>query len=103
MTILDNLDAHFAILQLWGEGDVIKGHKNVIANSFAYKRATAARMVSLCSAQDALIDIHVDLKVTLKSRDLRSTVDLNFMRSSYTCFDEYQREYLESIVLLFLL
>ena len=49
--------------------DVIKSHNNV-------------RMVSLCSAshQDASNDIHVDLEVTLRSRDLRSIVDLNLMR-----------------------
>ena len=35
-------------------------------------------MVSLCSAyQDASSDIHFDLKVTLRSRDLMSTSDLD--------------------------
>ena len=61
------------------------------ANSFAWKRATETRMVSLCLAhQDASNDMHVDLQVTLRSRDLRSTVDLDLMWSSYTDFDAYQ-------------
>ena len=53
-------------------------------------------MVSLCSAhQDASNDIHFDLEVTLRSRDLRSPVDLDLMRSYYTYFDAYQREDLD--------
>ena len=49
-------------------------------------------MVSLCSAhQDASNDIHVDLEVTLRSRDLRSPLDLDLMTSRYTYFDAYQR------------
>ena len=64
--------------------DVIKGHQNVFANSFAQKRATATCMGSLCSAhQAALNDIHFDLEVTLRSRDLRSPLDLDLMRSYY--------------------
>ena len=48
-------------------------------------------MVSLCSAlQDASNDMHVDIEVTLKSHDLRATVVLDLMRSSYTYFDAYQ-------------
>ena len=51
-------------------------------------------MVSLCSAhQDASNDIHFDLEVTLRSRDLRSPLDL--MRSWHICFDAYQRENLD--------
>ena len=50
------------------------------------------RMISLCSAyQNASNDIHFDLEVTLRSRDLRSTCDLHFM-SSYAPSDVYQRE-----------
>ena len=50
-------------------------------------------MVSLCSAHpDASNDVHFDLDVTLRSRDLRSRLDLDFMRSCYTYFDAYQRE-----------
>ena len=53
-------------------------------------------MVSLCSAhQDASNDIHFDLEVTLRSRDLRSPLDLDLMRSPYTYFDAYQREDLD--------
>ena len=52
--------------------DVIKGRQNVFANSFAYKRVTAPCMVSLCSAnQNTSNDIHFDLELTLRSRDLR--------------------------------
>ena len=48
-------------------------------------------MVSLCSAhQDALNYVHVDLEVTLRSRELRSTFDLDLMRYSYTYFDVYR-------------
>ena len=50
-------------------------------------------MVSLCSAhQAASNDIHFDLEVTLRSRDLRSPLDLDLLRSLYTCFDAYERE-----------
>ena len=56
-------------------------------------------MVSLCSAhQDASNDIHFDLEVTLRSRDLRSPLDLDLMRSYYTYFDAYQREDLDGAV-----
>ena len=51
-------------------------------------------MVSLCSAhQGASNDIHFDLKGALRSRDLRSSLDLDLdlIRSSYTYFDVYQR------------
>ena len=76
--------------------DIIKGHQNVFANSFAEKRATAPCMVSLCSAhQDASNDIHFDLEVTLRSRDLRSPLDLDLIISFYTYFDAYQREDLD--------
>ena len=52
-------------------------------------------MVSLCSAhQAASNDIHFDLEATLRSRDLRSPLDLDLMRS-YTYFDAYQREDLD--------
>ena len=48
-------------------------------------------MISLCSVhQAASNDIHFDLEVTLRSRDLRSPLDLDFMRSYYTYFDAYQ-------------
>ena len=54
-------------------------------------------MVSLCSApQDASNDIHFDLEVMLKSRDLRSTFDLDLMRSSDTYSDAFEREDLDS-------
>ena len=53
-------------------------------------------MASLCSAhQDASNDIHFDLEVTLRSRGLRSPLDLDLMRSYYTYFDAYQREDLD--------
>ena len=48
-------------------------------------------MVSLRSAlQDAYNVIHFDLEVTLRSRDLGPTVDLDLMRASCTYFDVYQ-------------
>ena len=53
-------------------------------------------MVSLRSAhQAASNDIHFDLEVTLRSRDLRSPLDLDLMRSYYTYFDAYQQEDLD--------
>ena len=53
-------------------------------------------MISFCSAhQDTSPDIHVDLDVTLGSRDLRSNVDIDLMMSKYTYFDVYQREDLD--------
>ena len=56
-------------------------------------------MVSLCSAhQDASNDIQFDLEVTLRSRDLRSPLDLDLMTSYYTYFDAYQREDLDGAV-----
>ena len=56
-------------------------------------------MLSLCSAhQDASNDINIDLEVTLRSRDLRTPLDLNHMRSSYANFDAYKCEDLHSCV-----
>ena len=56
-------------------------------------------MVLLCSAhQDASNDIHFDLEVTLRPRDLRSPLDFDLMWSWYTYFDAYQREDLDGIV-----
>ena len=53
-------------------------------------------LVSLYSAhQDASNDVHFDLEVTKKSRDLRSTDDLDLMWSRYTHFNAYQREDLD--------
>ena len=61
-------------------------------------------MVSLCSAhQYASNDIHVDLEVTLRARNLRSTVDLDLMRASYTQVDAYQWEDLYDTVCVFAL
>ena len=42
--------------------------------------------------------MHLDLKVTLGSRELRSSLDLDLMRSRYTHFDAYQREDLDGAV-----
>ena len=57
-------------------------------------------MVSLCSAhQDASNETRIDLEVTLRSRDLRSTIDLDLIRSSYTHFDVYRREDLNGTVI----
>ena len=45
-------------------------------------------MVSLCSVhQDASNDINVELEVTSWPRDLRSTIDVELVRSSYKYFD----------------
>ena len=56
-------------------------------------------MVSLCSAhRDGSNDIHFDLEVTLRSRDLRSPLDLD-----YTHFDAYEREDLDDGALSFAL
>ena len=46
-----------------------------------------------------MIYIHIDLEVTLRLRDLRSTIDLDLMRSSYTYFDAYRREDLDGAVM----
>ena len=52
-------------------------------------------MVSFCSVhQDASHKIHVDLEVTLRSCDLRSTVDLDLI-SNYSYFDAYRCEDLD--------
>ena len=55
------------------------------------------------SYQNASNGIHVNLELTLRSRDLRSTVDLDLMRSSYvyvsTYFDARQREDLDGAVI----
>ena len=57
-------------------------------------------MVSLCSAhKDASDDMHLDLEVMLRSRDLRSTVDLDLIRLSYTYCDAYQRKDLDATVI----
>ena len=69
MTIPDSLDAILAMCQPWGH--VTSSRVTIFANSFAKKRATAPCLVSLCSAhQDTSNDIHLDLAVTLRSRDL---------------------------------
>ena len=57
-------------------------------------------MVALHSGhQDASNYVHFDLEVTLRSRDLRSTGELDLMRSSYTYSDAYQREELDGAVI----
>ena len=67
------------------------------------EKITAPCMVSLCSAyQDASNDIHFDIQVTLRSRDLRSSLDLDLMRSSYTYVDMYQREDLDGAIIFYL-
>ena len=43
--------------------------------------------------------MHVDLEVTLRSRDLRSNVGLDLMRSSNTYFNAYQRDNLDGSVI----
>ena len=79
--------------------DVIKGHHKIFANSFKWKIGTTAQMVLLRSVhQGATNDMHFDLEVTLRSRDLMSTVDLDPRRSPYTYFDAYQRKDLDGIV-----
>ena len=56
-------------------------------------------MASLFSVhQDASNALHVDLEVTLRSHDLRTTVDVDLIRSSYTYFDAYQRDDLDGTV-----
>ena len=42
--------------------------------------------------------MNIDLEVTLRSRDLRTTLDLDHMRSSYANFDAYKCEDLHSFV-----
>ena len=57
-------------------------------------------MVSLCSAhQDASNDIHFNIEVTLTSRDVRSPLDFDLMRSWYTYFDAYKREDLDGAII----
>ena len=57
-------------------------------------------MVSLRSThQDTSKDIHVDLQVTLRSRDLRSSVDLDLIRSSCTSSNAYQGDALDGTVI----
>ena len=64
------------------------------------RKSYGTTMVSLCSAhQDASNDIHFDLEVTLRARDLRSTADLDIMRSSYRYSDAYRREDLDGNVI----
>ena len=47
----------------------------------------------MCSAhQDASNDLHFDLKVTLRSRDLSSPLVLDLMWPLYTYSDAYQQE-----------
>ena len=56
-------------------------------------------MVSLCSAHhDASNDIHFDLEVTLRSRDMRSHLDIDLMRQLCIHFDAYQRKDLDGAV-----
>ena len=72
----------FCYVTAVGSCDVIKGHQNVFANSLGQIRATPTRMVSLCPAhQDASNGIHIDLEFTLRTRDLRSTIDFDLVRS----------------------
>ena len=60
-------------------------------------------MVSLCSPhQDASNDMHIDLEVTLRSRGLRSTFELDLVRSSYTFFDAYRGEKLDGTAIFVL-
>ena len=98
MTILD-YRCKFCYVTAVRSCAVIKGHQSVFANSLAQKRDTTTCIVSSCSAhQDATNDLDFDLEATLRSRDLRTTSDLDLMRSSYTFSDAYQREDLDGTV-----
>ena len=55
-------------------------------------------MASCSAHQDAWKNILLDLEVTLRSHDLRPTVDLDLMRLSYPYVDVYQWEDLDGIV-----
>ena len=96
MTIPDSLDAILAMRQPWGHVTSSRVTKMFLPIVSHRKKTTAPCMVSLYSAhQDASNDIHFDLEVTLRSRDMRSPLDLDLMRSWYTYFDAYQREDLD--------
>ena len=47
-----------------------------------------------------MIYIHFDLEVTLRSSDLRSTGDLDLMRSPYTYSDAFSMVYVGTAILL---
>ena len=90
------LDAILAMWQPWDHVTSSKVTKMLFANNAELKRVTALCMVSLCSAhQNASNEIHFDLEVTLRSRNLRSTGGFELMRPSYTYADAYQRENLD--------
>ena len=60
-------------------------------------------MVSLCSDHhDASNDLKFDLEVTLRPCDMRSTGDLDLMKSTYKYSDAYQREDLDGAVIFVL-
>ena len=86
MTIVDYLDSNFAKWKPWGHVTSLKV-TNIFLLIIASRRKELQHRpwVSLCLAhQNALNDIHVDIEVRLRSRELRSTVTLDPMRSSYT-------------------
>ena len=77
----------------------LKVTKGFFANNSLQIQDTAARMGSLCSArQGASNDIYDDLR----SRDLRSTFDLDLSRSTCICFDADRLEDHDGAISLFL-
>ena len=103
MTIPDYLDTHFVMWQLWAE--VIWRHQRspkrflIIAShrKEVQKRAWSHRVQIIKT--HLMIGIHVDFEVALSSHNLKSTVDLDLMKSSYTYFYAYQWEDLDGAVI----
>ena len=58
----------------------------------------SSRHIEWLHVPDQLRWIHANLAVTIRSRDLRSTVDHDLMRLSHTCFDAYYWKEVNGIV-----
>ena len=79
--------------------DIITGHEKVFLPIASHRKELQRRAWShyaqLIKMHRMIYNIHVDLEVTLRFRDLRSTFDLDLMRSTDAYSDSFQREDLD--------
>ena len=100
MTILAYLDANFVMCQPWGHVTSTKVTKKLFANNLRIEKSysTVHGLIVFSSSRRIEWYTFWPWDHVLRSRDLRSPLDLDLMRSSYTQFDLYQREDLDGAI-----
>ena len=78
-----------------------KATKRFCVHSFSYNEAQPSAWCHCAAHEDTSNDMYGELEFTLRSRGLKSTVNLDLMRSLYTYeyFDAYQRMDLDRAVI----